>query len=83
MLETESEFRLNSILKHLLHKHEHWDKIDIIITYGINYRLTEISEEIRKEDLAHTIERGNHKSAECKENATTPLKNYTIEVEHG
>jgi len=50
---------------------------------GIIYPLIDIPEKVRKEDTAHMIERGNHKSAKCRENAATRLKNYTKEVEHG
>lgn len=43
--------------------------------------MEEISEETRKEDLKHMIERGNHKSALM--NTQTLDDNYTKEVNHG
>lgn len=48
MLEPGSKFQLNSILEPLLHKHEHWNKIDKIITYGITYPLEDIPEKNQK-----------------------------------
>ena len=63
MLELGSEFRLKSVLEPLLKKHEHWEKINEIITYGITYPLKDIPEKDREEDLVHMMARGSHKSA--------------------
>ena len=63
MLEPGSEFRSHNTLKLLLFRHEHWDKMEQIITEGVSYPLKHLPEQIRQEDLDFMIERGNHKSA--------------------
>lgn len=56
--------------------------MDEISTHGITYTLTDILEVIKKEDLGHMIEIGNHKSVEYKEKAATLQKTYTKAFQH-
>ena len=83
MLEPGSEFRSRDILAPLLSQHEHWDKMEQIVTTGVTYPLEHLPEHIRKEDLHFMIDRGNHQSATSKENEASLLKNYAKEVERG
>ena len=55
-----------------------------IISEGVSYPLTEITEEERVGDLDHMMRRGNHKSARTPhENVTTLKENYAKEVRNG
>ena len=49
----------------------------------MSYKLKDLPEEVRKTDLAHMMQRGNHKSASDPDNAPTLSKNYQKEVDHG
>ena len=64
MMETGSEFREVEVLEPLWQRHKFWPNMKKIVTEGLTYPLEEISEETRKEDLQHMIQRGNHKSAQ-------------------
>ena len=55
----------------------------MFLTKGVTYQLEDLLEEVRKEDLGHMIERGNHKSADDPDNHPTLLKNYEKEVRMG
>ena len=58
--------------------------METIITKGLSYPLTELSEQERLTDLKHMIKRGNHKSAQKPFiNAHTLAKNYAKEVTNG
>ena len=83
MIEPGSEFREKNKLETLFQHHEHWKKMESIISTGLDYPLTDLPEKVLKEDVIAMIARGNHKSATAPEVAPTLLKNYTKEVEHG
>ena len=83
IMEPGSEFRGRNKLEPLLHHHEHWKKMNEIITTGLDYPLTDLPDKILKADVTAMIAQGNHKSATTPAVAQTLLKNYTKEVEHG
>ena len=83
ILDPGSEFRNEQSLEPLWRKHEHWPKMRQIISHGVNYPLTDVTQEEQKADLEHMIRRGNHKSALEKVNAQKLFANYTAEVERG
>ena len=83
VMEPGSEFRRTAELKPLFHHHEHWEKMSEIIDTGLDYPLNDLPDKILKDDVTAMIARGNHKSATAPEVASTLLKNYTKEVEHG
>ena len=66
MLEPGSEFRAKDILAPLLSQHEHWDKMEQIITTGVTYPLDHLPEHIRRDNLNFMTERGNQQSATSK-----------------
>lgn len=82
-LQPGSESRTSQTLQVLLGEHEHWDKMNEIMTHGVSYSLKDLPEQIRKDDLEYMIARGNHKSAISEENEVTLLKSYEKEVEYG
>ena len=83
MMEPGSEFREKDKLEKLFQHHEHWKKMEAIISTGLDYPLTDLPDKVLKEDVIAMIARGNHKSATAPEVAPALLKNYTKEVEHG
>ena len=83
IMEPGSEFRSIEQLQPLLHAHEHWEDMKQIMSTGVTYKLSNLSEEERISDLTHMMGRGNNKSAFDPENEPTLLKNYQTEVDHG
>ena len=78
-----SEFRPVSLLDQLLKNHSKWPLLQSMITNGIEYPMEPISDEDRKTDIKFHIERGNHKSATCKEGLMNLNKAYNKEVKFG
>ena len=79
-----SEFRAISHIKNLLEHHEDWREIRSIITKGCDYQLEDnLDERTRISDLRAMLERGNHKSANCDENAPALRKAFEKEVSRG
>lgn len=83
MLEPGSKLRSTIILEPLFNKHERWDKMKDIISIGVTYPLEDLPEAIYKENVKHTINRGNHKSAFSPENESKFINNFEKEVQHG
>ena len=66
-----SEFKDISTLRPLLGNHHRWEKIEQQLTFGIHFKLDNITDNIRKKDLEETAKRGNHKSVEIKNEFVT------------
>ena len=82
-MEPGSEFRPVEELQWIYGEHEHWSKIESIISNGVTYHIPELDKKERTEDLEAMISRGNHKSTKEKENVPTLLSNYEKEVHYG
>ena len=83
-MEPGSEFRTHTILAPLFSQHQHWPAMREIISKGVQYKLEDMSEEVRKTDLEYMLKRGNHKSAIIiHKNASTLISNYEKKVENG
>ena len=82
-LDIGSEFRTHDEIQPLFQHHEYWIKIKDIITKGVTYNITPLTETERSSDLDWMIDRGNHKSAQIAENQPTLIKNYEKEVRYG
>ena len=77
-----SEFRSAKDLQPLLRHHTNWPAIKELIQNGVSYPLEDISEYDRIRDIEYMLRRGNHKSAEIKENKGALEKSFTKEVKY-
>ena len=57
-----SEFKDTKSLERVLRKHPRWKKFKMQLTNGIDFYLEEMDDDLRRLDLHHAYERGNHKS---------------------
>ena len=61
-----SEFQKVSILEKLFQQHPRWKKFEQQLTEGVNFDIEDLDESMRKMYLNEAYKRGNHKSAEEK-----------------
>ena len=76
-----SEYKPVAELKKLFGKHPRWNKFHDILTFGVNFDLEYMDEDLRLKDLNAAYERGIHKSA--KKNEHYLSKDMTKEIEQG
>ena len=81
-----SEFRTPTTLAPLLYKHPLWSKLKSILTHGIQFPLSQMSNESRKQDLKNSLVIGNHKGVELqpefykKLNISDVEKGYSLPI---
>ena len=61
-----SEFRPVHILAPIFERHPNWNRLKTLLTVGSKWPLEQLSNEIRKSDLAEALTFGNHKGATSK-----------------
>ena len=75
-----SEFKDISQLENLLGHHPRWNKLKSILTNGVHFHLVDMNDKLRLEDLDHSYQRGNHKSAEKCEGFLSKAMRKEIEL---
>ena len=61
-----SEFKQTSVLEKLFKHHLRWNRFKKQLTKGVDFNVEDLDEDMRKMDLQEAYKRGNHKSAELK-----------------